>query len=133
MIVIIVIAYESDAGDLSVILMDPLRSGAVGVVHLLVTDDTDQHLVVNGDVVVGVDVLLGMVDGGEDLHVDGRHGHGKRGPGEGVRSDGVTPLAVPDLTYIKENLHSFSYRLKLILDPSSEVEAISGCRSWEQA
>ena len=99
---IIVFAYESDAGDLSVILMYPLRGGAVRVVHLLVPDDSNQDLVVNSDVVVGVDVLLGMVDGGEDLHVDGRHGHRKRGPGEGVRSDGVAPLAVPDVTSIKE-------------------------------
>ena len=82
--------------------MDPLRGGAVRVVHLLVPDDSNQDLVVNSDVVVGVDVLLGMVDGGEDLHVDGRHGHRKRGPGEGVRSDGVAPLAVPDVTSIKE-------------------------------
>jgi len=93
----VVAADESDAGQLGVVLVYPLRCRAVRVVLAGVSSDSDQNLIINSDIVASVDVLLGMVHLGQEHHVHGRHGHGQGASRVGVRDYRVASRPVPSV------------------------------------
>ena len=91
----VVAADESDAGQLGVVLVYPLRRGAVRVVLAGVSSDPDQRLVVNSDTVSRVQTLLGVVLVRQEYHVDSCHGKGNTAPLVDVWGHHEPPRPVP--------------------------------------
>ena len=66
----------------------------------VVPGNPDQSLVINGDIVLCVDVVLQMVDLGEEEHVDGSHRQGNGALGVGVRRYHIASSAIPILVQV---------------------------------
>ena len=77
----VVSAHQDHTGDLRVVLVDALRGRAEDVISLGLPRRPDQDLVIDGDLVIRVEVLLEVVDLGREEEVN---------PGQGSRHG--TPL-----------------------------------------
>ena len=84
------------AGDLRVVLVSALRCGAHMGALARISRGSDQDLVIDGNLVVNVDVVLRPVDlRGED-HVDPGHGERHGAPHEDVRRQVAVPCSISE-------------------------------------
>ena len=91
----VVSAHEDHTGELGVVLVDPLRGRTEDVFCLGLSRGSDQDLVIDGDLVIRVEVLLGVVDLGREEGVDPGQGAGHGAPLVAVRGQREVPGARP--------------------------------------
>ena len=87
----VVAADEDHAGHLGIVLVDALGGGTEDVLSLGLPGRPDQDLVVNRDLVVGVEVLLGVVHLGGEEEADPSQGAGHGAPLVAMRWERAVP------------------------------------------
>ena len=93
----VVSAHEDHTGQLGVVLVDSLRGRAEDVFCLGLSRGSDQDLVIDGDLVVRVEVLLGVVALRREEEADPGQGPGHGAPLVAVRGQRAVPGARPGI------------------------------------
>ena len=97
----VVSAHQDHTGDLRVVLVDALRGRAEDVISLGLPRRPDQDLVIDGDLVIRVEVLLGVVALGREEEVNPGQGAGHGAPLVAVRGKGAVTSARPGTCDVK--------------------------------
>ena len=91
----IVSTHQDHAGHLCAVLVDALWGRAEDVILLGLSRGPDQDLVINSDLVIRVEVLLGVMDLGREEEADPGQGPRHGAPLVAVRGQGAVAGARP--------------------------------------